>query len=197
MRKMFLLVFMALICGCDGFGIAGAGRDSKQKLSEVENYKGYISPQISEEEVPNECDVQCWHSEDIFRSFSFSLPQVGGNPFHISKYDLTVSFRDREFIVQNKEKIIIREVLPAVFYMHPLHLGIDEMNGTKILMIVDTSRATTGRRFIGLYTLDGSVLYKNALSVRFAYDVTKTNKYIDIIGCNKSRRLTQKRQGKL
>jgi hypothetical protein len=197
MRKMILLVCIALICGCDGFGVAGARRDSKQSLSEVENYKAYISPQISEEEVPNECDVQCWHSEDIFRSFSFSLPQVGGNPVDISKYNLTVSFANREFLVRNKEKIIIREALPAIFYMRPLHLGIDEINGTKILMIVDTARATTGRRFVGLYTLDGAVLYKNALSVRFVYDVNKTDKYIDIIGCNKSQRITLKRNNKL
>jgi hypothetical protein len=197
MRKnIVVMILLIFIYGCDGPGIAGAGRDSQQNLNEVENYKAYIAPQISEKVVPNECDsIQCWHSEDIFRSFSFSLPEVGAKPIEIYRYGLTVSFNheNREFVVQNKDKIIIKEKLPAVFYMHPLHMGIDDISGTKVLMVIDTSRATTGRRFIGLYTLDGAVLYRNVLSVCFAYDVNKTDKFIDIIGRNNSRRIVLNR----
>jgi len=62
MHKILLLVSVVLIYGCDGFGIAGAGRDSKQNLSEVEDYKAYLAPQISEKEIPKDCKTVVWHT---------------------------------------------------------------------------------------------------------------------------------------
>ncbi len=95
MRKMIVLAFMVLIYGCDGFGIAGAGRDSKQSLKEVENYKAYIAPAISEEIIQNK-DGGTYHSEDILRSFSFSVPKLDGNPVVIPQYGLSAIFQNIE-----------------------------------------------------------------------------------------------------
>ena len=192
MRKILILVFMVLICGCDGFGIAGAGYDSKQSLKEVENYKAYIAPAISEEIIQNKNGVT-YHSEDILRSFSFSIPKLDGNSVAIPQYGLSAIFQNRELVVKNKDQIIINEQLPSVFYMHPMRLGIDEIGGAPVLMVINNSRATTGMRFIGIYKLDGTVLYKNVLSKEFAHDISKAKDHIDIIGCDVIHRITLKK----
>ncbi len=74
-----------------------------------------------------------------------------------------------------------------------MRVGIDNLSGAQVLMAVNNSRATTGMRFIGIYQLDGTVLYKNVLSKEFAHDVNKAKDHIDIIDCDVIHRITFKK----
>jgi hypothetical protein len=198
MRTLLLLIVsLAVLSGCDNrIGIGGASQDSKESAAEVENYQRYISPKLSETLSRNQCRGPStdWsqHFEDIFRSFKFSLKRVDEYPVAIEKYGLTVSFQNREFRVLKNDGIKIREVLPSVFTMHPIWLGIDQLEGVPIMMTANRSRASTGRYFLAIYTLDGELLYRNVLMGRDVWNIDRHANGIDILGCGETRRITMR-----
>ena len=192
-----LLVFSTVGCpiGDWGGGIAGGGIDPKRSIEEVNNYQGYISPLISEQIIKNQikCD-QLTHFEDIFRFFSLHVARIDKHPVELTEFGLTVSFQNHEFFVQNKEKVLIKEHLPSVFNMHPIRLGIDKLAGIPVIMVVNKSRASTGRYFVALYMLDGTPLYKNVLVAWQVKDINRGDNFMDILGCGETRRLSMRKR---
>ena len=99
------------------------------------------------------------------------------------------SFGNHELIIRKDERVIIKENLPSVFVMHPMRLGIDEVNGVRVIMVVNKSRASTGRYFVAIYELDGTPLYKKVLIAWQVWDIKREQNYIDILGCGETRRI--------
>lgn len=205
MRKTILnlIIFLALLTvGCSigdyGGGIAGGGMDSKKDIEEANNYQRYISSLISEQIIKNQikCD-QLTHFDDILRSFSFNKSffkeRIDKHPVELTEFGLTASFQNHEFLVQRKEKTLIKEHLPTVFKMPRMNLGIDKLTGTPVIMVVNRSRASTGRYFVAIYMLDGTPLYKNVLIAWQVKDINRDDSFIDILGCGETRRLTMRK----
>lgn len=200
-----ILAFLAMLAvGCDNDssgGIAGASWDSKKNIAEIENYKGYISPQLTEDIVENQChgrSEETWagisqHFDDIFRSFAFRLERLEANPVQIPSLGLEVSFKDREFLAKKNNAVLIREKLPAVFVMHPMRLGVDKLGGVPVIMAVNKSRASTGRYFVAIYSQDGTPLYRNVLIAWQVWDIERNVNSINILGCSETRRVTWKK----
>lgn len=200
MRTTILVLLTVFAAGCDrdnGGGVAGASRDSKKNIEEVENFQGFISPQISEMVIQNRCGPETWsgytqHFEDILRSFKVHLDNLERVPVELSEFGLTASFENHEFLVKKHGEVLIRERLPSVFGMHPMRLGIDTLGDDPVIMVANKSRASTGRYFVALYALDGTPLYRNVLIARQVWDIEREAGRIDILGCGETRRLTNK-----
>ncbi len=196
----FLISFTAIVVGCDGGGIGGASWDSKKDIAEVESYQSFISPRLSESIIQNKCigrSKETWaglsqHFHDILRSFSFNLERLEARPAELSDFGLTATFHNHRFLVRKKEEVLIKEDLPSVFVMHPMRLGIDDLAGVPVIMVVNKSRASTGRYFVAIYGLDGTPLYKNVLIAWQVWDIKRENSHIDILGCSETRRITMK-----
>ena len=107
----------------------------------------------------------------------------------LGNYGLSANFGNHEFVVQKGNKIIIKENLPSVFVMHPMRLGIDEVDSIPLIMVVNKSRASTGRYFVAIYEINGTPLYKNVLIAWQVWDIKQEQNYIDIIGCGETRRI--------
>lgn len=202
MRNGPLLLLALLVAGCDsGGGIAGASWDSKKNIAEVEKYQGYISAQLSEEVIGNQCrgrSQETWagisqHFDDIFRSFSFHLDLLEGSASEIPGLGLDVSFKEREFIAKKGGTPIIQEKLPSVFVMHPMRLGVDKLGSDPVIMVVNKSRASTGRYFVAIYAQDGTPLYRNVLIAWQVWDIERTANNINILGCGETRRISWKK----
>lgn len=204
MRTLKLILLAILVAGCDsdsGGGIAGASWDSKKNIVEVENYQGYVSPQLSEEVIQNQChgrSPETWagisqHFDDIFRSFAFHLERVEARPVELPGFGLEVSFKDQEFLAKKMDIVLIREKLPSVFVMHPIRLGADKLGGVPVIMVVNKSRASTGRYFVAIYAQDGTLLYRNVLIAWQVWDIERNTNNINILGCSETRRITWKR----
>ena len=203
MRTLTLILLVMLAAGCDsdsGGGIAGASWDSKKNLAEVENYQGYIAPTVSEVIVENQChgrSKETWagisqHFEDIFRSFPFYIERLEGKAVEIPELGLQVSFQNREFIAKKDGVTLIHEKLPSVFVMHPMRLGVTKLGGNSVVMVVNKSRASTGRYFVAIYNQDGTVLYRNVLVVWQVWDIERTTNSINILGCSETRQIAWK-----
>lgn len=202
MRAASILVLAVLTTGCDtGGGIAGASWDSKKHLAEVENFQGYVSPQLSEEVFGNQCrgrSKETWagisqHFENIFRSFSFQVGRLEENETEIPHLGLKASFKDREFIAKKDGSVLIKEKLPAVFVMHPMRLGVDKLGNEPVIMVVNKSRASTGRYFVAIYKQDGTLLYRNVFVAWQVWDVELATNNISILGCGETRRIAWKK----
>lgn len=206
MRVPTLILLVLLIIGCDsdsdsGGGIAGASWDSKKSLVEIENYQGYIAPTVAEEIVKNQCSgrsKETWagisqHFDDIFRSFPFYIEQLENNAKNIPELGFQVSFKNREFIAEKNGVTLIYEKLPAVFAMHPIRLGVIKFGSNSVVMVVNKSRASTGRYFVAIYNQDGTVLYRNVLVAWQVWDIESTTNGINILGCSETRRITWKK----
>jgi hypothetical protein len=194
----FFILLTAIIVSCDGGGgIAGASWDSKKAIAEANNYQSYISPRLSETIIKNQCSGNSkdkWAGisqrfEDIFRSFTYNLERLELSRVELANFKLTASFANHELVVRNNDEIIIKENLPSVFVMHPMRLGIDEVDGTPLIMVVNKSRSSTGRYFVAIYELDGTPLYKNVLIAWQVWDIRREQNYIDILGCGETRRI--------
>jgi len=204
MRTPILILLVMLVASCDsdsGGGIAGASWDSKKNIAEVENYQGYIASTLSEEIVKNQChgrSQETWagiaqHFNDIFRSFAFNLERLEANPTPIPSLGLEVSFKDREFLAKKDGTVLIREKLPSVFVMHPMRLGVDKLDSVPVIMVVNKSRASTGRYFVAVYSQDGTLLYRNVLIAWQVWDIERNTNNINIKGCGETRRITWKK----
>jgi|CXWL01.1.fsa_nt_gi hypothetical protein len=191
-RIVSLLPSLVLLVGCDSYGVAGASRDSKRRLADVNNYKPFMSSSISEQVIRAPNPIVTQHFEDIFRSFALSAPRIDGNPVTLPSHGLTATFKNHELIIQDKHKILVNDPLPSVFDMHPLRLGVDEIGGVKVIMVVNKSRASTGRYFVALYRLDGTALYKRILTTGQVWDISKGPDHIDIQNRQYSLRLAFK-----
>jgi hypothetical protein len=194
MRLTTLTLLLLMASGCDGGGVAGAGRDPDQGKIEADNYPGYVSPRLSENVLQNQCNGQTFaglsqHFEDTLRSFAFHLEMVGQTPIELANYGLQASFKNHELLVKKNDEVLIKQTLPSVFAAEPM-LGIDEMGGLKVIMVADRSRSTTGRYFVAIYSLDGTPLYKKVLKAWQVWDIDKDARHIDILGCSETRRIS-------
>ncbi len=194
----FLILLTTIIVSCDGGGgIAGASWDSKKAIAEANNYQSYISPQLSETIIKNQCSGNSknnWagisqHFDDILRSFTYNIERLELSRVELANFKLTASFANHELVVRNNDEIMIKENLPSVFVMHPMRLGIDEVDGIPLIMVVNKSRSSTGRYFVAIYELDGTPLYKNVLIAWQVWDIKREQNYIDILGCGETRRI--------
>lgn len=129
------------------------------------------------------------HFEDILRTFSFNLERLEMHQTELANFGLSACFSNHELAIRKSERFIIKENLPSVFVMHPMRVGIDEVNGVPVIMVVNKSRASTGRYFVAIYELDGTPLYKNVLIAWQVWDIKRGQNYIDILGCSETRRI--------
>lgn len=203
MRTLIFLLLTILAPGCDrdsAGGVAGASWDSKKDVAETPNYQGYISPMLSEAVIKNQCHSAssetragiAQHFEDIFRSFAFHLEGLEGPPVALGSPGLEASFVNREFLVKKEGEVLIRELLPPVFVMHPMWLGIDELGSVPVIMVANRSRASTGRYFVAIYMLDGTPLYRNVLIAWQVWDIKREANNIDILGCGETREIAMR-----
>jgi len=195
-----LIFLTSSIIACSenqGGGIAGGSWDSKNTIAEVNSYKSYISPLLSETIIENKCcgtSKDTWagisqHFDDILRSFAINLNRLDEREIELKDFSLKANFKNHELLVLKSEKIIIKENLPSVFVMHPMRMGIDKLSGVSVIMVVNKSRASTGRYFVAIYKLDGTPLYKNVLSTGQVWDIKLEKNHIDILGCGETRRI--------
>jgi hypothetical protein len=182
----------------DGGGIAGASWDSKKAIAEVNNYQSYISAGVSETILKNECSCkseETWggisqHFDDIMRTFSLNIGHLGNTETELANFGLSARFSNHKLVIRKSGKNIIEENLPSVFVMHPMRLGIDKVSGTSVIMVINKSRASTGRYFVAIYGMDGTPLYRNVLIAWQIWDIKREQDYIDIEGCGETRRIT-------
>jgi hypothetical protein len=194
MQKNILSYVMLLALLTTGFSVAGGGLDSKKNIEEANNYQRYISPRLSEELIKNQISCsQPAHFEDIFRSFSFHKERIEKRPVELSEFGFTATFKEHEFLVRRKEEVLIKEHLPTLFNMHPMRLGIDKLAGIPVIMVVNKSRSSTGRYFIAIYMLDGTLLYKNVLKAWQVTDIKRDDSSIDVLGYGETRRFTMRK----
>jgi hypothetical protein len=196
-----LLVLACLTCACERFGggIAGASWDSQRDRAEVENYQGYTSPRLSEVVVGNNCNGNSsdtfagisQHFEDIFRTFSFHHEGIGSTPVEIPNTGAITSFAGGNFKIEKAGKLLVQEPLPAVF-RRPMWLGCDTLSGVPVIMVINKSRASTGRRFVAIYTFDGTLLYRNVLVTWQVWDIKRNANTIEILGCSETRKISIK-----
>lgn len=136
---------------------------------------------MSEEVIENQChgrSQETWAGisqqfDDIFRSFEFHREGLETRPLELPGLGLEVSFKDREFLARKNGAVQIREKLPSVFVMHPMQLGADKLGGVPVIMVVNKSRASTGRYFAAIYAQDGTLLYRNILTVWQVWDIER------------------------
>lgn len=183
--------------GCKHFGggIAGAGYDSAARRRAVDNFKGTTSRVIRERIIDNDPRVRPkQHFADVMRSFPTNVERVEDAWIHIPDTNFEARYALNTFVLRAAGRVIVNQKLPAVFNMHPVRLGVGTLGGRGIIMIRNKSRATTGRKFVGIYAHNGEVLYTRVLRGYESWDVKATDDAIEIIGSNKTRRITIKKE---
>lgn len=198
---VWTLLFVAVVvyrCDGSGGGIAGAGWDSKKTRAELDAFKPYMSPELTES-VTDDCACNCpdksnrgvsQHFDDIFRSFDFSVENLYGDPVAIPSLGLSASYAGNEFTLQKNDQFIVHDVLPDAFGGREAQLGVGKLGGRPVIMIRNRSRATTGRSFVAIYDPDGTVLYRKVLIGRQVWDIEPTPQGISILGGCEARTIT-------
>jgi hypothetical protein len=188
-----------ILAGCGGaWGLAGASWDSAGDLAEVDSYKAHIATGLTAIVQDNPCGSAVDDTfgveqrfEDVFSDFPFSIERLEAAPVELPGTAITVAFRDRTFVATDNGRPLISETLPAVFSMRPSALGVGQLAGRPVILLVNRSRATTGRVFVAVYALeDGTTLYRDALSSGQVWDIQPSAGDIAVIGCGETRRIT-------
>src|SRR5690625_1896795 len=184
MKLIIVSIAVFLITACD-VNIGGAGFDDSSIKNELESYNGFISPLINESTQENCGNKPTQEFERIFSEFESSIPVLEKEPINLTA-NLTAQFSKRVFTLKESgSKVIIYEELPRAFYMHPMRVGLAKLAGRTILVIVNKSRATTGRYFVAIYLESGQLLYRNVLKASEVWDITIENGSLLIMGsCN-------------
>jgi hypothetical protein len=152
-------------------GVAGAGFDKKSVIQKLESYPGYMSPLISESTQKNCGDKVTQQFDNIFDEFPKSISRLKGYTRQLSE-DLTVGFSNREFFMKDQDlEYIVTEKLPSAFYMHPMQVGMMELDENRVVIVVNRSRATTGKIFVAIYLDDGEIIYRKILSSSDVWDI--------------------------
>ncbi len=174
MKWIIFLITYFLITACD-VNIGGAGFDEPNIKNELDSYSGFISPLISESAQENCGEKPAQEFEGIFNEFEKSIPVLENKPQSLTN-NLIAEFSNRVFILKEQSsRVIIQEKLPSAFYMHPMRVGLDKLAGHTIVIIVNKSRATTGRYFVAIYLENGQILYRNILKASEVWDITIEN----------------------
>jgi hypothetical protein len=192
-RSRAPILALALIPGACDVNIGGAGYDPKATAAEAENYPTYMAAHVREEVFTGCDDNVKQHFHQMFRSFRESYPQIDRAPVTLKSGIHRASYRNsgaNVFVLTEGDRTLIRETLPAAFYMHPVSMGIHTIDGRPIIMITDKSRATTGRYFVAIYGADGSPYYRRTLGTGQVWDLAASERHIDIVGRCERRRIT-------
>ena len=187
-----------ILAGCGGgWGVAGASWDSDDDLAEVDAYEGHIASGLTEVVRDNPCGSAVAGSfgvqqrfDDVFSDFPFSIERLEAVPVELPETSITVAFRDRTFVATDNGRPLISETLPAVFSMRPPALGVGQLGGRPVILLINRSRATTGRVFVAVYSMDGATLYRDVLGSGQVWDIQPSGGGIDVIGCGETRRIT-------
>jgi len=185
-----------MLAGCGaGWGLAGASWDSARDLAEVESYEAHIAAGLTETVQDNSCGnagdttfAVEQRFDDVFNDFAFSIERLEAVTA-LPGTAIEVAFRDRTFVATDNGKPLISETLPAVFGMRPAALGVGDLGGRRVILLINRSRATTGKAFVAVYALDGTTLYRNALSSGQVWDILPSAGGIDVIGCGETGRI--------
>jgi hypothetical protein len=174
MKKIITLVVFLHLVACD-VNIGGAGYDNQSVKQELDRYPGFISPLINESLQENCGEKPTQQFEKIFDEFPKSISSLEGSPKKLTE-NLTAEFSNQIFTLKNQElKIIVQESLPSAFYMHPMRVGLAALAGHTIIIIVDQSRATTGRFFVAIYLESGQLIYRKILKASEVWDIVIEN----------------------
>lgn len=184
MRIFTTILILIFVAGCD-VNIGGAGFDNEGIKTELKNFPNYMSPQLTESTTKNCEDKAKQEFENIFSDFNSTVRRLEGAPQKITT-NLNAKFSDRVFsIIDSNSNTLVTENLPSAFYMHPVRVGVDKVNNKPIIMIVNKSRATTGRYFVAIYLHNGEAIYRKILKASEVWDITIKDNAIRIIGaCN-------------
>ena len=77
-------------------------------------------------------------------------------------------------------------MVKMTFYMDEMWVGIDQLGGKDVIAVSTRTRSTTGRYFVGLYSLTGAPLYRRVLSAGDVWDIKHSDAGIVVLGaCSK------------
>lgn len=162
--------FLLMIIGCgDNFNVAGSSYDEEEDVVALEHYENYINPNWSEV-VSFVDDNKSQHiaSGGRFRDFKVFDYYIDKTPKRIN--NLFFVYESFIFSVyDNNENIVIQHRLPRVFNMRPIWMGIGEIDNQDVIVAVNKSRATTGKYFVGIWKINGSIIYTDVLSSHYSY----------------------------
>lgn len=184
MKNLATILILIFAAGCD-VNIGGAGFDNEAIKTELENFPNFMSSKLTESTTKNCEDQAKQEFENIFSDFSYTVKRLEGAPQKITE-NLNAKFSNRVFsITDSNSNTLVTENLPSAFYMHPVRVGVDKVEDQPIIMIVNKSRATTGRFFVAIYLHNGEAIYRKILKASEVWDITIKDNAIRIIGaCN-------------
>jgi hypothetical protein len=184
MKNLATLLILILVAGCD-VNIGGAGFDNEAVKTELENFPNFMSSKLTESVTKNCEDKAKQEFENIFSDFNYTVRRLEGKAQKITD-NLNAKFINRVLsITDQSSNTLVTENLPSAFYMHPVRVGVDKISDNPIIMIVNKSRATTGRYFVAIYLHNGEPIYRKILKASEVWDIAIKENAIRIIGaCN-------------
>ncbi|MEJ0084414.1 MAG: hypothetical protein WDO72_01920 [Pseudomonadota bacterium] len=189
MRFVLPIVSLLALAACSeqgAPGIGGAAFDDQRLVAEVNGYPGFVAP-IMSEEVSGSCPGSATQQFDkMFADFRESYTTNGEKPVELGTHQLQVSFASQVFVIAHGQNELVREQLPRAFYMEEMWVGIDQVDGNDVIVVSTRTRSTTGRYFVGLYSLAGEPLYRRVLSAGDVWDIEHSDAGIVVLGaCSK------------
>ena len=189
MRPILPIVSLLALAACAERGapdVGGAAFDEKSLVAEVNSYPSFIAPIVSED-VSESCPGTATQQFDkMFDDSRESYSTSGAKPVELGTHQLQVSFANQVFIIANGQKELVRNQLPRAFYMDEMWVGIDQLGGNDVIAVSTRTRSTTGRYFVGLFTLDGEPLYRRVLTAGDVWDIKRSDAGIVVLGaCSK------------
>lgn len=195
LRTCLFLTIIAYVCGCEDFGggVAGGGFDSASKKEAADRFPNTISCSVCVA-IQNHPDgfQPRQHFDDSMRTFPFNKMRVVSKPSNVYGTSFTAQYRRNKFTLRDENGVRIEQNLPDVFNMHPVRVGIGTLGGREVIMIVNKSRASTGRYFVAIWGMDGEVLYRKVHRAYEVWDILADGEVINLIGAKGRIRISLK-----
>lgn len=174
-RAVLTLLTALTLTGC----IAGAGLDPSWVRSKARNFPRKVGTGVSVINGPRE-----FRHDQIVGNVLCNFPHRGyldDGEEHRYK-DLWFSFKDRRILVRRDEKTVIDVQLPSAFYMHKLQVAVDVVAGRRVVLLLNSTRASTGLYYLGVYRDDGSLYFEATLTSGEVWNMSRTGRGIMIQG---------------
>lgn len=172
----FPSVLLVAVTGC----IAGAQLDSPSRKREAQNFPTTVGAGVTVVKEPKAYGSSAQVVPARLTSFAQSAHIEIGEKRRVG--DILVQFALRRIVVEESDRTILDRILPDAFDMHGLTVGIDEFQGRRVLVLVTSTRASTGRYYVGIFDTSGEVFFEASLPGADVWDVQKFARGILIIG---------------
>lgn len=188
------LLFCSVVgCRYVGGGVAGASFDPIWQVKAAERYQEAVATNrltVTVARLTDERPPQLFG--DIMHAFPVSQERIEESFVPVADTGLEARYRRQRLEIKSGTDLVINEKLPKVFNMHPIRLGMGTVASQGVIMVVNKSRASTGLYFVGLYTDQGTPLYKAVLGGGQVWDIRPTETGIDILGHSEIMTLSMK-----